>query len=171
MNAPQKSANVARATCRRPIAPLEVFPLEALAGRLRELRTAAGLSRMELAESAELAPSTVERIERATRRTRRSTLERIAKVLDADASQLADLAGPALAPESDYAERVSRRRARRTQRQRNRDEWAERTRALAEEREVGAALVAATRALVAPSSTRDLRIALDMLKDVLARTG
>ena len=58
-----------------------------------------------LAEAAELSESTVERIERGVRRTRRSTLERIARVLDADAPRARGLGGTR--PRS----RVSLRRA------------------------------------------------------------
>jgi DNA-binding XRE family transcriptional regulator len=87
---------------------------------MRDLRHDARLSRITLAETAELSESTIERIEGATRRTRRTTLGRIACVLHANAEELVDLAGPALAPESLYAERVARRRARRCRRKRSR---------------------------------------------------
>jgi transcriptional regulator with XRE-family HTH domain len=119
-----------RATCCRPIKTSEVAHLEALGARLYTLRRDAELSRNGLAEAAEVSESTVERIERATRRTRRSTLERLAGVLHADAKELVDLAGPALAPESLYAKRVARRRARRWRKKRNRESWAEGTRTL-----------------------------------------
>ncbi len=100
---------------RRPIEAHEVVYLHACGARLAELRRDAGLSQRKLATAAELAPSTVERVEAGTRRTRRSTLDRIAGALNRPeaAAELADLAGPALAPESPYAERIARRRERR----------------------------------------------------------
>jgi transcriptional regulator with XRE-family HTH domain len=68
-----------------------------------------------LAEASELSTSGIARIETGTRRTRPSTLDRIAVALgDPElAKELAQLAGPARAPESPYAERIARRRARR----------------------------------------------------------
>jgi transcriptional regulator with XRE-family HTH domain len=109
-----------RARCRRPITPGEVGNLEALGARLRELRERAGLSRPALAEKAQLGKTQIELIERGGRRTRRSTLDRLAVALtignsnpDELANELASLAGPALATESDHADRVARRRDRR----------------------------------------------------------
>lgn len=114
-----------RAGSRRPISPAELPHLEALGVRLVELRHEAGLSRRVVAERAQVARSTIERIEAGTRRTRRSTLERIAGALgrlDA-ARELAALAGPALAAESDHAGRVARRRGRRARQARDRAAW------------------------------------------------
>lgn len=112
-----------RAACRRPILAGEIPSLEALGRRLRELRRRTGLSQAALARAAQLNGATISRVEAGTRRTRRSTLERIASALVAelpdlgDADRLTDdlaaLAGPALAPESAYADRVARRRKRR----------------------------------------------------------
>jgi transcriptional regulator with XRE-family HTH domain len=112
-----------RASARRPIGPDEVPFLEALGAELRALREAAHLSRPALAWAAEISPTHLRYLEEGVRRTRRSTLGRVAAVLAesapvaASANDLADylasLAGPALAPESDYAERVHRRRRRR----------------------------------------------------------
>ena len=106
-----------RANCRRPIPGAEVPQLEALGARVRQLREAAGLSRRKLADQAAVDKSTIERIEKGIRRTRRSTLERIVAGLVAEVEQpvvleeLVALAGPALAPESAYRDRVDRRRA------------------------------------------------------------
>jgi hypothetical protein len=63
------------------------------------------------------------RIERGLRRTRASTLDRIACALGEPAlgGELARLAGPALAPESEYAERITRRRVRRHTQARRRE--------------------------------------------------
>ena len=70
-----------------------------------------------LTQAAELSESTVERIERAdSPYPSARPCERIAGVLYADVPELIDLAGRALAPESLYAERVARRRARRWRR-------------------------------------------------------
>lgn len=131
-----------RLDTRRPIKAAEIPHLEALGARLRELRRGrAGLSQERLAERAELSAGTIGRIEAGTRRTRFSTLERIAAALtDADPSlgeseslavSLAGLAGPALAPESEYAERVERRRKRRWRKRRNRQEAGVQRQALA----------------------------------------
>lgn len=110
--------------CRRPIEDAEVDYLLELGENVRFLREDAGLSRRELAWQAFVHPSTIERIEYGTRRTRRSTLERIAAALvealgldDGEAvglvEYLVELAGPALAPESDHADRIVRRRTKR----------------------------------------------------------
>ncbi len=71
-------------------------------------------------------------IENGGRRTRRSTLGRVAAALtDANpslgdekplADALAELAGPALAPESPHAERIARRRQRRKRQEREANE-------------------------------------------------
>ena len=127
-----------RAGCRRPIDPSEVPYLESFGAALRELRGNVGLTQARLAELAQASASTIGKIEAGTRRTRRSTLGRIATALvglhpdlgDADelADDLAVLAGPVLAPESEYADRISRRRERRwrkRQRQRRQSEESE----------------------------------------------
>ena len=115
-----------RKACRRPIAEWEVAHLERFAAGQRTARTAAGLSQCDLAWRAGLNPATVYRIEAAIRRTRLSTLQRIEAALvgaapwigDAErvTADLATLAGLGLAPESQYRERVQRRRARRERR-------------------------------------------------------
>lgn len=110
-----------RARCRRPITPDEVPRLQALGDEIRRLRwRVAHVSRSKLALRAEVSIRQLEQIERAIRRTRRSTLGRIAGALvelrpdigaaDELVERLAALAGPALAPESDYRERVEKRR-------------------------------------------------------------
>ena len=115
-----------RQSSRRPIEPWEVAHLERLAAGLRTARAAAGLSQCALAWRAGMNPSTIYRIEAAVRRTRLSTLQRIAEALvgaapwmgDAEraTADLATLAGLGLAPESQYRERIQRRRARRERR-------------------------------------------------------
>jgi hypothetical protein len=97
--------------------------LEALGDELKRLRLEARLAVWAMGDLAEMAPRHVRRLERGECRTRRSTLERIANAL-ADVEpdlgpaeqlveRLVELAGPALAPESPYADRIARRRARR----------------------------------------------------------
>ena len=105
--------------CRRPIQPAETPYLSALGNRLRELRRDRGLTQAQLAVAADLSRRHVERLEAGTRRTRRSTLSRIAEALGGPSleNELVTLAGPALAQESDFAERVARRRARRVRKQ------------------------------------------------------
>ena len=116
--------NAERARARRPISSHEVAGLEALGNELRLLRRdSACLSRSQLGVRAELSARQIEQIERGIRRTRRSTLERIVAGLLAEQTdhdtqiavvdRLAELAGPALAPESQYRDRVERRRRRR----------------------------------------------------------
>ena len=82
---------------------------------LRDLRLDAGLSVRMLAGRAELSEWAIGAIEHAARRTRRSTLERIGRALDEPhlADHLTAILGPALAPESPWAARMERRRARR----------------------------------------------------------
>ena len=112
------------------------------------------MSRQALADGAQVALSTISRVERGVRRTRRSTLCRIAAALaaedpllgDADAvvAELTALAESSLAAESDYEERVARRRERRTRRREIQAHWAavrkERDAAWAEHAEVVASL-------------------------------
>jgi transcriptional regulator with XRE-family HTH domain len=99
-----------RARSRRPIEAAEITHLEALGACLAAVRRDRGVTQAVLAEAAELSTSGIRRIEAGTRRTRRSTLDGIAAALDEPelADELARLAGPALAPESPYAERIAR---------------------------------------------------------------
>lgn len=110
-----------RARCRRPITPDEAPQLQALGDEIRRLRwRVAHVSRSKLAIRSEVSIRQLEQIEQAIRRTRRSTLGRIAGALvelepdigsaDQLVEHLAALAGPALAPESAYRERVEKRR-------------------------------------------------------------
>jgi transcriptional regulator with XRE-family HTH domain len=139
-----------RAESRRPIDDGEVDRLEALGSRLADLRRSAGLSQARLATRGELAPSTIERLEAGTRRTRRSTLERIARALELPdaAGELVDLAGPTLAPESAYADRIARRRERRGRMGRNRAKHAGCARAEAERHAQKRELLALFRAVI-----------------------
>jgi transcriptional regulator with XRE-family HTH domain len=106
-------------SCRRPIEPWETPNLRAAGQRLAALRREYGLTQTQLAQRAE-------RIEAGARRTRRSTLERIGEALanPSVAAEIAKLAGPSLAPESEFAERVGRRRARRSRKRANAQEAA-----------------------------------------------
>jgi hypothetical protein len=105
--------------------------MEALGNELRRLRReVAGLSRARLGVSAEMSSRQIEQIERAIRRTRRSTLERIVAALVKAKPDLGDpaallerllsLAGASLAPESQYRERVEKRRKARWKRMKRR---------------------------------------------------
>lgn len=120
-----------RARCRRPIRPDEVPGLEALGAELRRLRRdVARVARPKLSARAQMSVRQIEQIERAIRRTRRSTLDRIAASLvdlapnlgdpEELAERLAGLAGPGLAPESGYRERVEKRRKARRHRTKRR---------------------------------------------------
>ena len=91
--------------------------LEQLAGRLRALRDAAGLTQDELAAFAGgWSRGTVAGLEQVRLRPRPATLTRLAQFLafvldlDSDAlvAELLDLAGPALAPPSAYPDAVAR---------------------------------------------------------------
>jgi transcriptional regulator with XRE-family HTH domain len=103
-----------------------VTHLERLGAMLENLRLAAGLSRLDLGYLAGVSDVTIFRIEAAIRRTRVSTLERIADGLCWAAPNLGDparvladlctVAHLGLAPESEYADRVDRRRQRRERR-------------------------------------------------------
>lgn len=110
----------------RPIEAHEVPHLQRLGRAVHELRMAAGVSQRKLAWLAQLGDSQYRAIETGTRRTRRATLERIVGALadvdgDLDAAgvleDLVELAGPALAPPSQYQARVDQRRERRTKKQ------------------------------------------------------
>lgn len=109
------------AWCRRPITSAEVPYLATAGARLRAARVESGLLIREVAERAAIGANHVSAIERGKRRTRRSTLARIVTVLVDDddnrrrlLAELVDLAGPALAPESAYQERVAKRRRERS---------------------------------------------------------
>lgn len=101
--------------------------LQRLGFFLARLRGAAGLTQYELGRGTHISRQQVARIEAGTRRTRASTLRAMAEVLAATpwanlgdpeelTEQLVDLAGPALAPESDYAEKIAAGRLRRVAR-------------------------------------------------------
>jgi transcriptional regulator with XRE-family HTH domain len=105
---------------RRPLRAYERPHLLNLGRLLRAHRLGSGLTQSELALFADLSRVQVARIETAASRTRRSTLARMAAALVLHnpalapvwrlTEDLAGAAGPALAEESQYAERVSRRR-------------------------------------------------------------
>ena len=129
-----------RARTRRPINANEVPGLEALGDELLRLRwTVARIHRPALAIRSQVSVRQIEQIERAIRRTRRSTIERIMLALvkvkpdlgepAALVARLTELAGPGLAPESEYRKRVERRRRRRWRKKWARGEW--RTRGIA----------------------------------------
>lgn len=111
---------------RRPLRAYERVHLERLGRLLATTRRAVGVTQNELALAAGLSRVQVARIETGVRRTRRSTLTRIAAALVFEAptlgaverlvDDLVNEAGPALAEESAYAERVARRRAKRVER-------------------------------------------------------
>jgi transcriptional regulator with XRE-family HTH domain len=108
---------------RRPILVREQPHLKRLGTMLATTRRALGLTQQQVALDAGMHWTHLQRLELGTRRTRRSTLRRLAAVfvvhepklgpVDELADMLADAAGPSLAEESAYAERVARRRARR----------------------------------------------------------
>lgn len=109
-----------RAKSMRPIEAFEVPYLENLGELVRRERNRRNLTRRSVAEAAAMNTRTLEDIEDGTRRTRASTLGRIVGALVAVDGSADDLhaafvaaAGPALAPESRYPERVARRRDRR----------------------------------------------------------
>ncbi len=119
-----------RLRSRRPIADGEVQLLEELGRAIGQARVSAGLSRRALAEMTLMHPTSIARIEYGTRRTRASTLKRIAGALaaeldDLDAEALVKtwvrLGGRAIAPESDYADRLELRRQSRVSRKRSRE--------------------------------------------------
>jgi transcriptional regulator with XRE-family HTH domain len=107
-----------------PLTDAEVPYAEALGEYLRSLREETGLGTRVIAIRAGIVYETWHRIEEATRHTRHSTLERIAKELGEALGreprtihdEMVRLAGPCLAPESQYRERVENRRATRLRR-------------------------------------------------------
>lgn len=115
-----------RAQSRRPITHDELPHLLRLGRVVARLRHAAALSQTELAWGAGRSRRMVAHVELGTRRTRAGTLREIAAALvevlptlgdiEELAAQLVELAGPALAPETRYPERVERRWDRRMQR-------------------------------------------------------
>lgn len=115
----------------REIEDFERPYLLALGSALRSLRRHAGLTQAAVAEFTGMNLRSIGRIEAGHRRTRRSTLTRILNVLLNEDPSLGDLdqlleglirrAGPALAPESAYEERVEATRRRRERRKER--EW------------------------------------------------
>ena len=113
-----------RLDSRNPITDDELLFAEAMGAYLRSLRIESGLPTKTLAERSEIVTDTWRRLECATRHTRHSTLERIANVLGEALGreprtiydEMVRLAGPCLAPESLYRDRVESRRATRLQR-------------------------------------------------------
>jgi transcriptional regulator with XRE-family HTH domain len=106
---------------RRPLRAHERAHVERLGRLLATTRRAVGLTQEQVALRAGLSRTHLDRLERGLRRTRRSTLTRIAVVFVLEVPRLGPVerlvddlvaeAGPALAEESAYAERVARRRA------------------------------------------------------------
>jgi transcriptional regulator with XRE-family HTH domain len=124
MPGPRKPIDVdrARAQSRRPLTPDEIPHAEALRAVLRSLRIESGSSATDLAFYSEMARQHLHRIETGIRRTRASTLARLAESLairlhvsDFELTvRLIETAGIAIAPETDYLERVNKRRKERT---------------------------------------------------------
>lgn len=112
-----------RAACRRPISEEEARALEVFGAALRVARRAAELTQMDLGLMAGRGEKAVYRLEAAVRRPRRSTIEDLVAVIvdrvpalggvERLTNELCALAGVGLAPESEYRERVERRRTRR----------------------------------------------------------
>jgi transcriptional regulator with XRE-family HTH domain len=91
-----------------------------LGSRLRAKRCDAGLSRLAVARLTGLNPKTIYRIEAGERRTRARAIAIMATAISDDADRLTReliaAAGPALAEESKYLDRVEGRRIRRVRR-------------------------------------------------------
>lgn len=92
----------------------------ALGSALRRVRRDRKISQRSLARTAQISERHLQRLERGERLTRASTLDRLARALEPDEAaaqvlltEFLALAGPTLADETAYAERVERRRARR----------------------------------------------------------
>jgi transcriptional regulator with XRE-family HTH domain len=110
---------------RRPLlsAPIndgELTYLLALGQRLRAAREDAGWTRAQVADATGLNRKTVWRIEVGARRTRVRTLAVMAECITDSpeelVSELTELGGSSIAPESQYVDRVERRRLRRLRR-------------------------------------------------------
>lgn len=102
----------------RPIEDHERPHLAAFGAELRRLRHAAGLTQLQVAIKADLSEMMIRYLEHGQRRTRPSTIHRLAAAVAPDdvdtvAHRLLELAGPAVAPESRYAERQAKWRLRR----------------------------------------------------------
>jgi transcriptional regulator with XRE-family HTH domain len=129
---------------RRPIENHEKPHLAELGTALRTLRQHAGLSRAVLADRTGMHPRSISRIEAGERRTRRSTLTRLLTALVNEDETLGDIdylldglvrrAGPALAAESPYLDRIEARRERRDKRKER--EWLRRMAVEAEARRI-----------------------------------
>lgn len=106
-----------RASCRRPIEAWEVPALEAIGVILRTHREARGLSRPALATLSGCSKRSLDWLENGVRRARAEMLWRLLVCITADpAAELAHIVieyGEVLAPASDYADRIQRRRERR----------------------------------------------------------
>ena len=132
---------------RRPIAPDEIRHLKRLASELRSQRTAAALSRPELAALSSTSAETIKGIELIKARTRVSTLERLSQALahahpqlgvaEVLLARLVAAGGAALAPESKYSNRVESRRLRRARKGRYRPRRSKRLLVMVIERPVG----------------------------------
>lgn len=101
---------------RRPIEPHELAYLVALGAEVRRLRRLTGWSQRAIDRTAGFGVGYSARLEGARRRPRRSALERLARALwlagagerpAAIVRRLVALAGPALAPESDWPRRTA----------------------------------------------------------------
>lgn len=111
---------------RRPLQDWERPHLRRLGAELRLLRVEARMTQAGLAVAAGIAERSLRRIEHGERRTRRSTIERLSDALanawgvglrEHPLHRLLVAAGPVLAAESPFAERVAARRARRRRQQ------------------------------------------------------
>jgi transcriptional regulator with XRE-family HTH domain len=94
---------------------------------LKEVRRLSGLTWREVSDRSQISPGHLSALSSGNKRTRRSTLARLASVVvdanpdlgdvEALVDDLCQIAGPALAAESDYRDRVDRRWARKERRQ------------------------------------------------------
>jgi transcriptional regulator with XRE-family HTH domain len=120
MRAKAKYGQVRAMLLSRPISPAERSHLLALGAHVESLRKSAALTRSEVAVQTGLNSQSIYRIERGLRRTRRRTLRIIVAVVADDPEDALDclvkLAGPALAEESQFVDRIERRRLRRVRR-------------------------------------------------------
>jgi transcriptional regulator with XRE-family HTH domain len=116
---------------RQPIEEYEKPHLAELGAALRSLRQHAGLTQAVLADRTGMHPRSIGRIEAGERRTRLSTLTRLLTALLNEDGTLGEMdylldglvrrAGPALAAESPYRDRIEARRERRDKRKER--EW------------------------------------------------